>query len=125
MVRIFLDLKKAFDFVSQDLLLIKLFPMGLKGNIYNFPKNYLSDWYQFVNKNEFFSEKIKILFRVHQGSVLEPLLLNFFIDDISKINCNGIILYADDGAFCVVDNNFSLLMSRVKLIVNNVTEFQL
>ena len=43
MVRIFLDLKKAFDFVSQDLLLIKLFRMGFKGNIYNFPKNYLSD----------------------------------------------------------------------------------
>ena len=52
-----------------------------------------------------------------------PLLFNLFIDDISKINCDGIILYADDGAFCVIDNNYDLLMSRVQLLVNNIAEW--
>ena len=83
----------------------------------------MSDRNQFVNIDEFSSEKIKILFGVPEGSVLGHLFKNLFIDDISKTNCDVIILYADDGAFWVVDNNFSLLMSRVQLLVNNIAEW--
>ena len=57
MVCIFIDVKRV-DSVSHHLLLIKLFHMEFRGNIYNFIKSCLSDQYQFVNIDEFSSEKI-------------------------------------------------------------------
>ena len=54
-VGVFLDLKKAFDVCSHDILLAKLQKMGIVGNAYNWFKSYLQGRAQCVDIGGTFS----------------------------------------------------------------------
>ena len=51
-VGVFLDLKKAFDTVDHKILLSKLHLYGIRGNLYDWFKSYLSNRSQYVLYNE-------------------------------------------------------------------------
>ena len=74
MKAVFIDLKKAFDTVEQNLLLEKLENIGMRGPVHKLLKSYLSDRKQCVKSVEFRSEFLPIEYGVPQGSVLGPLL---------------------------------------------------
>lgn len=50
-ITVFVDLRKAFDVVSIEILLKKLYDMGFRGTIYNIIKSYLVDRKQYVKLN--------------------------------------------------------------------------
>ena len=74
---IFIDLRKAFDTVNHDIVLLKLEHYGIRDNMLNWFKSYLSNRKQYVYLNGVSSDIKEISCRVPQGSVLGPLL--FFI----------------------------------------------
>ena len=71
---IFSDLKKAFDTVSQKLLLKKLNSYGITENSLQWFKSYLEDRSQAVNINSTLSDFRHIDIGIPQGPILGPLL---------------------------------------------------
>ena len=71
---IFLDLAKAFDTVSHDILLQKLEAYGIRGTCLKLFESYLKNRYQFVKLENAKSIISLIEFGVPQGSILGPLL---------------------------------------------------
>ena len=49
MVDLFIDLSRAFDALSHDILLNKLYKYGIRGSAWNWVNNYLSNRKQYVS----------------------------------------------------------------------------
>lgn len=94
----FLDLAKAFDTISIDLLLKKLEAAGIRGTPLNWLKSYLSNRKQFVKLGDISSSLLPINYGIPQGSTLGPTLFLLYVNDILNISLTSaeIIAYADD-----------------------------
>ena len=82
---IFVDLRKAFDTVNHEILLIKLEHYGIRDSMSKWFQSYLFDCKQFVTFNGVSSELLVNSCGVPQGSVLGLLLYINDLPNISKI----------------------------------------
>ena len=110
---IFLDLAKAFDSVSHNILLRKLQKYGIRGNVFKFFQSYLSSRSQFVKVNDVESSLMHIEFGVPQGSILGPLLFLIYINDLPEATNFFIKLFADDTFLCSQNHNILRLENEV------------
>ena len=74
LLNVYLDLSKAFDFLSYPILLDKLKHYSVEKEAHDLLKNYLENRKQFVQLNDHSSELKCVLNGVPQGSILGPLL---------------------------------------------------
>ena len=77
-IAVFIDLRKAFDVVSHNLLISKLERMGFRGAMLRLIKSYLLNHQQYVALGDSTSEIVKSNCGVPQGSALGPLLYSLF-----------------------------------------------
>ena len=117
---IFLDLAKAFDSVSHEILLRKLWKYGIRGTALSFFKSYLSGRSQFTKIGCVNSRLINILFGVPQGSILGPLLFLVFINDLPSATNFFIKLFADDTFLCAQDKDLIRLENTVNVELKKV-----
>ena len=85
---IFVDLEKAFDTVHHEILCEKIKAYGLRGNINQLLKSYLSDRKQYVSINGFDSQVNRVTCGVPQGSSIYDFHLC-----LSQTSCGH---FADD-----------------------------
>ena len=90
---VFLDISKAFDKVWHDWMIYKLKAYGVEGELL---KNYLQNRERRVVLNGQTSEWRKILSGVPQGSVLGPLLILIYINDLPDVINSLCKIFADD-----------------------------
>jgi hypothetical protein len=95
-IGIFLDLKKAFDVCSHEILLKKLLRMGIQGDAHTWFRSYLSGRSQCVDVSRNFSDFIELAISVIQGSTLGPLLFLCYINDFWSCTSLFSVLFADD-----------------------------
>ena len=77
-----IDLSKAFDCISHDLLIAKLEAYGLGEKVLSYIFLYLTSRNQCVCINDKKSDFQKIISSVPQGSITGSILFNFLINDL-------------------------------------------
>ena len=75
----FCGFTKSFDAVEHDILLAKSEHYSMANNWF---KSYLFNRKQFISINGHVSNQTPVKYSAHQGSVLSPLLLLIYINDL-------------------------------------------
>ncbi len=123
-IGIYLDLTKAFDLVSHEILLYKLNYYGVRGKVLNWFKSYLNNREQYTCVNNTYSKPPITNLRVAQGFVLGPLLFLIYVNDIQVLTTNTEIrLFADDTNVFIFNKDIILLQQLASKALSKLTEW--
>ena len=110
----FLDLSKAFDTIDHKILIDKLKHYGVRGITADWFTSYLVDRKHFVQYRAVSSKTQHVSCGVPQGSVLGPLLLVIYVNDLPlNITRAKTIMYADDTTLYCSGTNMNRLYSTI------------
>ena len=93
---IYLDFQKAFDKVPHQRLILKLKSHGMGNSIIKWIEQWLTDRKQRVVVDGEVSSWKSVLSGVPQGSVLGPIVLLVYINDLEEGVTGSILKFADD-----------------------------
>ena len=119
---IYIDLTNAFGLVNHEILLAKLYNLGIRGKAYEFFKSYLSNRKQHVQVNSKIgtasSSMENVESGVPQGSILGPVLYLIYVNDFTQcINKCHVTKYADDTSFLLRKlQNFDFESSAIEIL---------
>ncbi len=108
-------LRKAYDMLWKEGLLIKLDQIGIGGRIYNWIKEFLIERNIKVKVGDYISREGSIENGTPQGSVLSPLLFIIMINDVFATIGENInkSLFADDGALWLRGRNVEYIVNKM------------
>jgi len=110
---LFVDFTKAFDTVSHNILLQKLNDLEIRGDVWSWLKNYLTERRQVVRINGCDSDTHIITHGVPQGSILGPTLFSLFTNDLPKsLRSPETYLYAVETTIYGVAESMDLLTGK-------------
>ena len=110
-----MDLSKAFDCISHDLIIAKLAAYGLDDTALQLIFSYLKNRKQCVRINNTYSNFENIITGVPQGSIVGPLLFDFSINDLFFfIESSSIHNFADDNTLSAWANTISDLINKLE-----------
>lgn len=121
---VMLDLKKAFDSIVHQILLDKLYFIGIRGTAHKWFKSYLSSRYQYVYMNGVRSDQATVECGIPQGSVLGPLLFSLYINDLGNVvKKSKLALYADDTCIYYSAKNATEIKSALENDLQAISEW--
>ena len=125
---VFLDLAKAFDTVSHEILLRKLELYGISGLTLNWFRSCLSERKQVCVVAESTSQARNIACGVPQGSILGPLLFLIYINDLPaclKFATARMYMYVDDTSITISSKSTTRLHQELNHDLNNIRDWLL
>ena len=113
---IFLDLRKAFDSVSHETLLKKLYHYGFRVKMFNLLSSYLSGRQICTKIDDKLCSLRPVKYGAPQGSVLGPLLFLLFVNDLPNVPKFETTLFADDTILLLAHHDFNILQQQAEEI---------
>jgi hypothetical protein len=111
---VLMDLSKAYDCISPSLLIAKLAAYGLDTDSLRLLYNYLTQRKHRVRIGSRLSDWLELTLGLPQGSILGPILFNFFINDlISTIQETYVCNFADDTTLYACESNLSDVIEKL------------
>ena len=108
MAGLFIDLSCAFDTLSHDILLKKLYKYGIRGSAWNWVKSYLSNRKQYVS----------------QGSILGSLLFLLYINDLCDVSHRvSFIQFADDTSIYCTGSSLESACETLEIEMISICEW--
>lgn len=122
---VFLDLAKAFDTISRNILLKRMEELGIRGTPLKWFESYLTGRTQRVCINNTYSDSATVKYGVPQGSVLGPTLFIIYINKLcSTVLAKAkIYAYADDTALIFYDKTWNGVYEAVESGINLVSKW--
>ena len=109
------DLSKAFDCIPHDLLIAKLHAYGLDEDALVLVYSYLKRRKQCVRINNTYSSFQEVISGVPQGSVLGPILFNFYINGLFLFITQATLHnYADDNTLIYFSKSMPDLVNTLE-----------
>ena len=121
----FLDLSKAFDSISHEILLEKLENLGFDQIAISFIGSYLSNRTQKVVIQNTSSDWIDLYQGVPQGTILGPLLFNLYVNSMQSAiqePCE-LVQYADDTFLFVSNECLNTAVSQLETNAANLVDY--
>ena len=119
-----MDLSKAYDCVNHDLIIAKLEAYGVGENSLRLIQNYISQRQQRVRVGSSLSEWLEIILGVPQGSILEPILFNVFINDLPIfIEETDICSFADDTTLYACGKELDTISFKLEIETNTAIQW--
>ena len=117
----FLDIQKCFDTIDHSILLDKMYHYGFRNIELMWFTSYMSNRKQVVVYNSITSLTNVVPTGVPQGTVLGPLLLLVYLNDLSTAVNNACIdIYADDVVIYASNMSFDLLRQNPQSTLSTV-----
>ena len=117
----FIDYKKAFDSVDRNLLLYKLYNIGIKGNMYKAISSLYSNPRSRIILQDHSTDYFDCPMGIKQGDCLSPTLFSIFINDLAeeiKNSAIGVKLHIED-----IAGNIDVTVINILLYADDIVLF--
>ena len=121
---VFIDVKKAFDSVSKEILNDKLAHYGIQNTTGDWFDSYLTNRKQCTIVNDHMSDVEILSGCIAQGSILGPELFLTFVNDIYKsLRYSTCILFADDTTIYLIGNSLRFIRTKLQSDINSIIDW--
>ena len=116
---VYIDLSKAFDTLTFDILLYRLKHYGVTDTALDLMNSYLINRKQNVVFDKCQSEHTEIYTGVPQGLILGPFFISIYINDLITVSHRlNFLMNADDTISTLTSKHLVILLKRQILITN-------
>ena len=121
---IFIDIKKAFDRIDRSELLLDLYHSGVRGKMLRALSSIINGFSMRVLFENFVSSPYEPECGTPQGSILSPLLWNFYFRNFSnQLNRSQSFAFADDLALLHLHRDHNSLISELSSDFDRLNEW--
>ena len=125
-LNLYLDLKKAFDTVSHQILIKKLEYYGVRGLPLSLFESFLSERSQYVKIGKEISSLRQNTIGIPQGSNLGPVLFLIYVNDICGSTATvDPILFADDTTLINSNSDYDALITEMNSDLTSIKKWTL